>query len=457
VNDELRASYRVLELDPDSSAEAVKRSYRELVKLWHPDRYSPGSPLQHKAQERLKEINLAYERIIKKPHAAATEDPPPKSAHAAPAMAEEPPHRTRSWVDDEAEDSAREPEADSPRSSGMETAGDPESTREPAESPPSPTPAAAARPPAAGRAVPWRTIGAAAALVALAAWGIREWRQPVSGTTGAPGAELTAPAVSGPANRPAVPTSTHPLIPAGPTPVADAPASGAAIPLVAPAVIQPAPGGPIGKAIAPPTPIESPADARRLGYFTVGSTKAEVIEVQGKPDGFSPTSFQYGSSTVSFRDDRVESWRDGSPPLKARVEGTIVAPALDYFTVGSARAEVETIQGKPDRYTATQFQYGSSLVMFDHDRVVSWLSGSTPLRARIERPLPAETLGTFTLGSSKDDVVSVQGLPDQFTAAEFHFGSSTVYFRDDKVISWQMGSPPLKVRPAPAAGPLPAN
>jgi NADH-quinone oxidoreductase subunit L len=43
----------------------VKRSYRELVKVWHPDRFGGDPKLQHKAQEKLKQINYAYERICK--------------------------------------------------------------------------------------------------------------------------------------------------------------------------------------------------------------------------------------------------------------------------------------------------------------------------------------------------------------------------------------------------------
>lgn len=45
--------------------EEVKCSYRELVKVWHPDRFGGDPKLQRKAGEKLKEINLAYEWISK--------------------------------------------------------------------------------------------------------------------------------------------------------------------------------------------------------------------------------------------------------------------------------------------------------------------------------------------------------------------------------------------------------
>jgi hypothetical protein len=75
--------------------EEVKHSYHELVKIWHPDRYTTDSKLQQKACEKLKEINLAYEWICKtvgdEPHRQATPpNSPPggganrRQAHAAP-------------------------------------------------------------------------------------------------------------------------------------------------------------------------------------------------------------------------------------------------------------------------------------------------------------------------------------------------------------------------------------
>lgn len=63
--DDLRECYRILDVEPSASLDEVKRSYRELVKVWHPDRFTNDPSLQAKAQEKLKQINLAYERISK--------------------------------------------------------------------------------------------------------------------------------------------------------------------------------------------------------------------------------------------------------------------------------------------------------------------------------------------------------------------------------------------------------
>jgi curved DNA-binding protein CbpA len=60
--DDILESYRILEIGPNVSLEEVKQAYRELAR-WHPDRFPNDFRLQQKAQEKLKQINIAYERI----------------------------------------------------------------------------------------------------------------------------------------------------------------------------------------------------------------------------------------------------------------------------------------------------------------------------------------------------------------------------------------------------------
>ena len=56
--------YKIIGVSPSATDDEVKKAYRELVKKYHPDRYA-NSPLQAEAQEKLKEINLAYDTITK--------------------------------------------------------------------------------------------------------------------------------------------------------------------------------------------------------------------------------------------------------------------------------------------------------------------------------------------------------------------------------------------------------
>ena len=60
---DIESCYRLLEVDPTATVGELKGAYRDLVKVWHPDRFDHDPALQLKAQEKLKEINRAYETI----------------------------------------------------------------------------------------------------------------------------------------------------------------------------------------------------------------------------------------------------------------------------------------------------------------------------------------------------------------------------------------------------------
>ena len=63
MTDELRECYRILEVDPSASPEAVKNAYRELLKVWHPDRFPNDPSFQGRANEKTKQLNQAYQTI----------------------------------------------------------------------------------------------------------------------------------------------------------------------------------------------------------------------------------------------------------------------------------------------------------------------------------------------------------------------------------------------------------
>ena len=56
--------YEVLGVRPGASRQELKAAYRDLTKVWHPDRFAHDPRLQQKAEEKLKEINEAYEQLI---------------------------------------------------------------------------------------------------------------------------------------------------------------------------------------------------------------------------------------------------------------------------------------------------------------------------------------------------------------------------------------------------------
>lgn len=55
-------AYDILGLKPGASQIEVKQAYRELVKLWHPDRFFIQQEKQE-AEERIKKINEAYNQL----------------------------------------------------------------------------------------------------------------------------------------------------------------------------------------------------------------------------------------------------------------------------------------------------------------------------------------------------------------------------------------------------------
>ena len=56
--------YQILGVPEDASDEEIKKAYRELARKYHPDNYH-DNPLEDLAQEKMKEINAAYEQITK--------------------------------------------------------------------------------------------------------------------------------------------------------------------------------------------------------------------------------------------------------------------------------------------------------------------------------------------------------------------------------------------------------
>jgi molecular chaperone DnaJ len=55
--------YEILGVAPHASKEEIRNAYRELVKKYHPDKYM-DNPLADLAQEKLKDINEAYEFLM---------------------------------------------------------------------------------------------------------------------------------------------------------------------------------------------------------------------------------------------------------------------------------------------------------------------------------------------------------------------------------------------------------
>ena len=55
--------YITLDIEIGTSMDEITATYRDLVAVWHPDNFGHSPRLQAKAEEKMKKINLAYERL----------------------------------------------------------------------------------------------------------------------------------------------------------------------------------------------------------------------------------------------------------------------------------------------------------------------------------------------------------------------------------------------------------
>ena len=60
----MKDPYTVLGVGQDATDDEVKKAYRELARKYHPDNYA-NNPLADLAEEKMKEINEAYDTITK--------------------------------------------------------------------------------------------------------------------------------------------------------------------------------------------------------------------------------------------------------------------------------------------------------------------------------------------------------------------------------------------------------
>ena len=418
---DLQESYHLLEVEIGAPLEDVKRAYRELVKVWHPDRFAHDPKLQRKAQEKLKQINLAYELICKCDSRSTGSRPQTEPS--------------------EATSRGARPQAQPPRPGAS-----PGSTHGPQRSAPSPQPSTAPQ-----KNINWgrRFVKFAVLVVILAVLkaglfpgGHFQRPNAVSQLpyqTSTPDQNNQPPVVQQPAK-----VSERHFDPNEPVEVVAAPSAPAG------SVAQQQTAGVKNLASASGSDT-APAPTLRT-YFTVGSTKDEVLAVQGTPNEFTETVFSYPyGSEVYFANGRVTSWKIVASPLKAKLLPTAAAENRGFFTVGSTKDEVLVVQGTPNEFTDTIFSYPyGSEVYFENDRVTSWKIVASPLKAKLLPTVAAENRGFFTVGSTKDEVLIVQGTPNEFTNTVFSYPyGSEVYFANGRVTSWKIAASPLKAKLLP--------
>jgi hypothetical protein len=103
----LTTSFNTLGIGPETDEAQAKQAYKAQVRRWHPDQFPEGSVTKVKAEEQLKQINIAYARVkahlaMHRPNPTATATASPPHPHPGSAGRPKPPgekSKKRSWVD----------------------------------------------------------------------------------------------------------------------------------------------------------------------------------------------------------------------------------------------------------------------------------------------------------------------------------------------------------------------
>jgi TonB family protein len=97
-DDEYSQYYQALGLQPGAAMEEIKLAYRDLVKVWHPDRFRHDPLLQQRAGERLKLINEAFDKLSRPHPATPSQEPTTQKDQAPPAPKAEKGHASGVWT-----------------------------------------------------------------------------------------------------------------------------------------------------------------------------------------------------------------------------------------------------------------------------------------------------------------------------------------------------------------------
>ena len=72
-----RNYYETLGLRPGASLDEIRAAFKDMVKVWHPDRFHDDERLREKAEDKLKEINEAYQYLLAHPYTSDLYPEPP--------------------------------------------------------------------------------------------------------------------------------------------------------------------------------------------------------------------------------------------------------------------------------------------------------------------------------------------------------------------------------------------
>jgi hypothetical protein len=125
---------------------------------------------------------------------------------------------------------------------------------------------------------------------------------------------------------------------------------------------------------------------------------------------------------------------------------------MPYVTVGLTRDEVISVMGPPASATSSTLRYRNAVFFFAHGVVNGWTVDPTliPLHVKLwPSGHPDPRITTFAVGSSKNDVIAVQGTPTTLAENKLVYGSSEVFLDAGRVIGWNDNHASERLRVAP--------
>lgn len=363
---------QALELGINASDEQIENAYRTLVRVWHPDRFQHDPMLRLAAEEKLKEINSAHEYLVSpeafRPQAQAT--------RRRPEQVEEHVFEAASFQSSSAEDD-NWPEAEP----GLKTPEIRRALRRQRQGKSSLSKhlmqTAFTFGSIAMLAILWLAVDAlmmsnpktagrweqqkAEVVRDLQASGLKLWGNAKANTQ--PQKDEATPSTATEVSSPSIPQQTTA------TNAASAPNT---------TVTQTSVSGPPHIKVGDSTRSAKP-------YVTSGLTTLEVLSILGSPTSSSGEKMFYKDSEIDFRGGHVVGWViDPKTPIRVKLwpDGAPL-PGLTHFAVGSSKSDVIALQGTPTLFSDNRFGYGSSVVFFQNNRVVGWKDDPNSVRLRV--------------------------------------------------------------------------
>jgi hypothetical protein len=332
------ASLQTLGLGSHATSEQIESTYLTLVKVWHPDRFAHDPRLSKDAEDKLKEINAAHDYLLSHP-----EQPQPRSAPRAEKRATTiHPGPAVDFEGEETEEIRRILRR-----------------RQKSRVPGILLKAGFALGAVAFLALLWFTGDS---FLSSNAFTARAWDQLKLEVKHDAAVHFSSGSTKETQQPAAIPAS-----PAADSTAKTAPAS------------TPETHGQPAQHLLPAKPVQAVKP-----YITAGLTPAEVLSVLGKPTSSSGEKMLYSDSEIDFKNGQVAGWKiSPASPIRVKLwSDSPSVPGLTTFGVGSSKSDVIALQGTPTYFSENEFGYGNSRIFFQNNRVTSWkeTTGSAPLR-----------------------------------------------------------------------------